>query len=148
MPHISPKVEEDRVEKIRAARKVLADKDKETVAVLPQSDLGPDGSVRTRDIAAAIMGVSQLYVQWPLRIQREDPGLFERIWNGQITISAALRVLDGVTETGFARRIRALRHRLNTISHIAAPHCCTRNVGGASVPRPFRAGCPYPGTGY
>ena len=113
MPHISAEVEKHRVEKIRAARKLLGDKNKETVVVLPRSNLGPDGWGRTRDIAAAIMGVSPTYVQRALRVQREDPELFEKIWNGQITVNAAIRILDGVTDTESAREIRTLRRLMN-----------------------------------
>ena len=75
--------------------------------------LGPAGSVRTRDIAAAIMGVSPRYIQMALRVQREDPELFEKIWNGQITVNAAIRILDGVTETESAREIKSLRRLLS-----------------------------------
>ena len=60
------------------------------------------------------MGVSGLYVQWALRVKREDPELFLKIWNGQITVKAAIRELDGVTETKSARGIKMLRRRLNS----------------------------------
>ena len=126
MPHISPETEEDRVEKIRAARKLMGYKDKETVVVLPRSNLGPDGWGRTRDLAAATMGVSPTYVQWALCVQREDPELFEKIWKGQITVNAALRVLDGVTETESARRTRALRRELNVLFHDPDPRFLER----------------------
>ena len=48
-----------------------------------------------------------------MRVKREDPELFLKIWNGQITVKAAIRVLDGVTETESAREIRTLRRLLN-----------------------------------
>ena len=86
-----PEVEKHRIENISAARKLLGHKDTETVALMPQSNLGPDGSVRTRDIAAQMMGVSEAYAGWAARVQREDPELFLKIWNGQITIRAAIR---------------------------------------------------------
>ena len=114
-PHISPQTEEGRVEKICAARKLVGQNDIDNVANLPHSDLGPAGSVRTRDIAAAVMGVSPRYIQTGLRVQRESPELFEKIWNGQLTISAALRILDGVTETESAREIKSLRRLQNAI---------------------------------
>ena len=107
------KVEKDRVENIRATRKLLGQNNTETVVLVPQSNLGPAGSVRTRDIAAAIMGVSPTYVGLAARVRREDPELFEKIWNGQITVNAAIRQLDGVTETPIAGQIRTLRRRLN-----------------------------------
>ena len=113
MPHISPETEEGRVEKIRAARKLLGHKDTETVALMPRAGSASDGWVRTRDIVAAIMGVSPRYVQMAMRVEREDPELFEKIWLGQITITAAIRILDGVTETESAREIRTLRRLLN-----------------------------------
>ena len=89
MPHISPQSEEDRAEKISAARKLLGQKATSDVVLVPHSNLGPPGKVRTRDIAAAIMGVSPTYIQLGLRVQREDPELFLKIWNGQITAGLA-----------------------------------------------------------
>ena len=113
MPYISPKIEEDRVEKIRAARKLLGQNNTETVKQISGSDLASDEPVRARDIAAAVMGVSPRYIQTGLRVQREDPELFEKIWRGQITVRAAIRILDGVTETESAREIRTLRRLMN-----------------------------------
>ena len=62
-PYISPKAEKERIEKTSAALKILGQKDTETVIVLSGSNLAPDKPVRTRDIAAPIMGVSPRYVQ-------------------------------------------------------------------------------------
>ena len=113
MPHISTEVEKHRIEKIRAARKLLGQNDTETRILISGSNSMSDEPVRARDIAAAIMGVSPAYVQWALRIEREDPELFEKVWNGQITITAAIRILDGVTETETAHEIRSLRRLMN-----------------------------------
>ena len=113
MPYISPDVEKGRVEKIRAARKLLGHKDTETWALMPGSKSTPDKPVRARDIAAAIVGVSPRYVEMAMRVEREDPELFEKIWLGQITITAAIRILDGVTETESAREIKTLRRLMN-----------------------------------
>ena len=71
MPYISPKTEEDRVEKIRAARKRLGHKDTETMILISGSKSAPDKPVLARDIAAAIMGVGGLYVQWAMGVERE-----------------------------------------------------------------------------
>ena len=109
---LRPKVEEDRVEKIRAARKLLGQNNTETVKKVSGSNLASDEPVRARDIAAAIVGVNPLYVQWALRLEREDPELFLKIWNGQITISAAMRVLDGITDSEYMRQFKALRREL------------------------------------
>ena len=113
MPHIAAEVEKDRIEKIRAARKLLGHKDTETMIVISGSKAAPDKPVLARDIAAAIMGVSPAYVQMAMRVEREDPELFLKVWNGQLTLNAALRVLDGVTETESAREIRTLRRLMN-----------------------------------
>ena len=66
------------------------------------------------------------YVQWALRVQREDPELFEKIWNGRMTICAAIRELDGVTETESARRTRTLRRELNILFRDPAPRFLER----------------------
>ena len=65
---LRPKVEEDRVEKIRAARKLLGQNNTETVKQISGSDLASDEPVRARDIAAAIVGVSPRYIQMALRV--------------------------------------------------------------------------------
>ena len=112
---LRPEVEEDRGEKIRAARKLLGQNNTETVKKVSGSNLASDEPVRARDIAAAIVGVNPLYVQWALRLEREDPELFLKVWNGQITISAAMRVLDGITDSEYMRQFKALRRELNAI---------------------------------
>ena len=112
MPYISPEMEERRLEKAKAtwARKREAD----GLQVFSPNLEKADGTTLTREIAGAIMGVSGTYVQWALRVKREDPELFLKIWNGQVTINAAIRQLDGITETDCARRIRTLRRELNS----------------------------------
>ena len=112
LEYITPDLEKRRLEKIKAtwARKREGDS-----MTPPAADLQEGGEQvpRARQIAADIMGVSHTYVGQALRVRREDPELFEKIWNGQITVNAAIRQLDGVTETPIAGQIRTLRRRLN-----------------------------------
>ena len=112
---LRPEVEEDRGEKIRAARKLLGQNNTETVKKVSGSNLASDEPVRARDIAAAIVGVNPLYVQWALRLEREDPELFLKIWLGQITVNAAINVLDGITDSQEACQFRSLRSEINAI---------------------------------
>ena len=113
-PHISPGVEKRRIEKIKAAWA-----QKREGGCLPNLannlNADPGGVVSARAIAAQIMGVSDRYVGDAMRVQRESPELFEKIWNGQITVNAAIRLLDGVTETESARQTRTLRRELNIL---------------------------------
>ena len=110
-PHISPGVEKRRIEKIKAAWA-----QKREGGCLPNLannlNADPGGVVSARAIAAQIMGVSDRYVGDAMRVQRESPELFEKIWNRQMTICAAIRELDGITDSDEVRQIRALHREI------------------------------------
>jgi len=61
------------------------------------------------------MRVSPAYVGSALRIQREAPELFEKLHAGQVTLQAALRVLNGETADAQQQEIKAARSELNQV---------------------------------
>ena len=72
-----------------------------------------DGPTRARAVAADMMGVSDRYVQYAVRVQREDAALLERVRSGQLTLTAAIRQLDGDVADEEARYLASVRRRLN-----------------------------------
>ena len=112
MAYISPDLEKRRLEKLKAtwARKREGDSMTPPAIGMQAAD---EKVPRAREIAADIMGVNPTYVGQAARVKRENPELFEKIWLGQITVTAAIRELDGVTETPIAYQISTLRRRLN-----------------------------------
>ena len=58
-------------------------------------------------------GVSDRYVGYALRLQRQEPELFRQVWSGRMTMPAALRELTGETVPEFTQAVRACRRRLN-----------------------------------
>ena len=67
----------------------------------------------SRLIVARMMAVSDRYVGYALRLQREAPELFRQVWSGQTTMPAALRELDGEDVPGLAQEAGAYRRRVN-----------------------------------
>ena len=114
IPYISPETEQKRLERLKATWERKREEGS-LEASLSASRQSKEPEVRTRAIAAQIMGVSEAYVRDALRVQRESPELFEKIWSGHITINAALHQLDGVTDADEVRQIRALRREQNAI---------------------------------
>ena len=115
IPYISEDVNRRRIEKIRAARQRAKQAEGETWTLMSGSPNEADAAARARDIAAQIMGVSGTYVQMALRGKGEAPDLFRKIWQGQVTVTAAMRQLDNPMPAEAAARVGSLRRRLNAI---------------------------------
>ena len=68
----------------------------------------------SRLTVAKMTGVSDRYVGYALRLQREAPELFRQVWSGQMTMPAALRELTGEAVPEWTQAVGAYRRRLNT----------------------------------
>ena len=60
-----------------------------------------------------MVNTSDRYVGYALRLQREAPELFQRVWSGQMTMPAALRGLTGGAVPELTQAVEAYRRRLN-----------------------------------
>ena len=114
MPHISPDVWQRRAEKISQIRRGTTPD--EVRALIPESEDGANPEVRERIIAAQIMGVSDRYVGDALRLQSEDPELFEQARAGKITLTRALRKLKGEQESEVTKHLAAVRKRITRLA--------------------------------
>ena len=83
------------------------------LANLPNNLEDQDGTVSARLTVARMMKVSDRYVGYALRLQREAPELFHRVWSGQMTMPAALRELRGEAVPELTQAVEACRRRLN-----------------------------------
>ena len=111
LPMVSEKVARERLEKIRKTWE--AKREGGWVELMPPNLGEADGRTLARAVAADMMGVSDRYVQYAVRVRREDPALLERVRSGQLTLTAAIRQLDGGTVDEEARYLTFVRRRLN-----------------------------------
>lgn len=96
VPRIAEDVNRKRIEKIRQAR--LDQPEGETLGNSPKTGTEPEAAVSSRVIAASMMGVNDNYVGLAQRVKQASPQLFEEVRAGEITLSAAIRRLDGLTD--------------------------------------------------
>ena len=112
VPRIS---EETAAGRLRKYRETIARRQGENcLANLPNNLADQDGTVSARLTVARMMKVSDRYVGYALRLQRDAPELFQRVWSGQMTMVAALRELAGETVPEFTQAVKACRQRLNS----------------------------------
>ena len=111
LPMVSEEVAQERLEKIRKTWE--AKRDAGWWELMPTNLDEADGPTRARAVAADMMGVSDRYVQYAVRVQREDAALLERVRSGQLTLTAAIRQLDGDVADEEARYLASVRRRLN-----------------------------------
>ena len=110
VPVLAEDVAAERIEKIRAAR--LAALGGEIRSSLTQSPSSTQSTVRSRDLAAQMMGVSTGYVQHALRVQRERPDLFEQLWNGTLNMPAALEQMEPPVDVRTRKHMASARARV------------------------------------
>ena len=110
IPRIS---EETAANRLRKYRETIARRQGEdwlsNLTSNPEDDGKPTSS---RLIVARMLGVSDTYVGYALRLQREAPELFRQVWAGQMSMPAAMRELTGETTPELAQALRAYRRRL------------------------------------
>ena len=94
---------------------LLEEGDVESLAALLDPNVTAEDEAVALSIAARAMGVSEAEVRMAQRVQREDPKLFEKILNGQITLNAALLKLDAATDDETKRRARELERQLDRL---------------------------------
>jgi len=117
LPHLSEKVQEERVRKITEARRKAASDsaDVEILANLPGSAKDEGEGVLARAVAADMLGVSERYVVDAFRLKNEAPELFQAVWSGKSTVNAALQSLASDPDSETTQRVRAIRTRLNAL---------------------------------
>ena len=113
MPRIAEGVNRKRIEKIRQARS--GEPAEETLPNLAKSGNEAEGPVSSRVIAAHMMGVSHGYVGLAKRVKEASPELFEKVRVGEVTLSEAIRRLEGITDDARATRVKAVRRPLNKL---------------------------------
>ena len=104
---------EKRIEKLRTtlARKA----ESECSSLMSNTQEASAAKVSSRQIAADMMQVSEGYITMAQRVQREAPELFEEIFAGRITVTAAIRELDGVTDDPRTVRAKAARSTVSKL---------------------------------
>ena len=113
LPDIAERVAQGRLERVRAAWDAKRD---EGCPVNLSDNLDGDSKLtESRMIVGEMMRVSPAYVSRALRIQREAPELFEQMHAGTLTLSEALRRLDGEADSPERQQIKASRTKLNHI---------------------------------
>ena len=113
LPYLSADINRDRIEKLRET--LRKKREGECSKLMSNTQSAEPEVVDAYRIAGALMGVSHTYVVLAARVKREDPELFLKIWNGQITVTAAINVLDGITDSAEARQFRSLRGEINAL---------------------------------
>ncbi|MBT3381441.1 MAG: ParB N-terminal domain-containing protein [Lentisphaerae bacterium] len=113
LPEISEDVNRKRIEKIRQAR--LATSGNQTMANSPESDTNVNAAVTARALAGNMMGVGDNYVGLAKRLKEDAPDLFERVRSGALTLSSALKELNGDPDDPHTARIKSVRGKLNRI---------------------------------
>jgi len=83
---------------------------------MPESKNNTDAEVRARIIAARIMVVSDRYVGYALRLQAEDPELFEQARAGKCTLTKAMRKLEGEQESKVTKGLTATLRRIKRLA--------------------------------
>ena len=96
VPRVAEDVNRKRIEKIRQAR--LSEGDGQTLANSPRSGGELDGPISSRAIAADMMGVNDRYVGLAKWVREASPELFEEVRVGELTLSEAIRRLEGITD--------------------------------------------------
>ena len=112
-PRIADDVNRKRIEKIRQAR--LNEGGGQTLSKMSRSADAGDGAVSSRAIAADIMGVSEGYIHLAKRVKEASPELFESVRSGHITLSEAIKQIDGLTDDARATRVKTVRRLLNRL---------------------------------
>jgi len=119
IPALSEELQQERARKISEARR------RSGAEILKQIS-GSGGEEQegpmARDIAAGLMGVSGFYAQQALEVLRADPSLFEQIWSGRLTVTAALRELHGETDAPLVQQVKSFRTRLNALLRDVGEH--------------------------
>ena len=113
LPYLSADMNRDRIRKLRET--LRKKREGEYMPLMADTHGSGQEELTTRAIAGQMMGVGHTYVTMAARVKREDPELFLKIWNGQITVNAAINVLDGITDSDEVREIRSLRSEINAI---------------------------------
>ena len=109
VPRIS---EETATSRLRKYRETIARRQDEHCLPNLTTNLEDGGElVSSRLIVARMMAVSDTYVGYALRLQREAPELFRQVWSGQMTMPAALRELTGGARPEFTQALRASEFR-------------------------------------
>ena len=111
VPMISEQVAQERLEKVR--RTWEAKREGGWREKVPSNLQADDVPTRARAVAADLMGVNDRYVADAMRLQREDPALFEKVRMGRVTLPAAMRQLAGSVTGAQARHVTTVRTRLN-----------------------------------
>ena len=113
MRRIAEDVNWQRIEKLQQtlARKA----DGECLELLPNTGECDEPRVSSRVIAADMMGVSDRYVALARRVRDASPKLFEEVRVGEVTLSAAIRRLEGTIDDARATRVKAVRRGPNRI---------------------------------
>jgi len=110
IPEWSEERQQERARKISEARRRSGAEILKQISGSPEEE--QEGPL-ARDIAAGLMGVSGFYAQRALEVLRADPSLFEQIWSGKLTVTAALRELHGETDAPLVQQVKSFRTRLN-----------------------------------
>jgi len=106
--------EEALLNRIARLRETLrAKRDGECRVLLPDTQTEVDISHRSRDVAADLMGVSATYIQRALRVQRERPDLFEKLWDGTMNMPTALAELEPSEDVAFKKEAASARGRVS-----------------------------------
>ena len=113
LPHISKDVNRKRIEKLKQS--LAARREGECLSQMTNTRSDSGAAVSARAVAADIMGVSDGYVGYAQQLQRDAPELFERIRNGQLTVTRAWRMLTQEGDTELARKRTLARQCLNRI---------------------------------
>ena len=112
IPRISEETAANRLRKYRET--VARRQGEDCLSNLTTNPEDGDELVSSRLIVARMMAVSDTYVGYALRLQREAPDLFQRVWSGQMSMPAALRELSDETVPELTQALRAYRRRLKT----------------------------------
>ena len=112
-PRIAEDVNRSRIEKIRQAR--LNEAKGETLPKMAKSGDSAQEPISSRVIAADMMGVSHGYVGLAKRVKEASPELFERVRSGHITLTEAIKQIDGLTDDARATRVKTVRRLLNRL---------------------------------
>ena len=113
LPYLCADINRDRIRKLRET--LRRKREGECSPLMANTQTGDREVVDVYVIAGEIMNVGHTYVTMAARVKREDPELFLKIWNGQITVTAAINVLDGITDSDEVREIKSLRRMQNAI---------------------------------
>ena len=125
VPRIAEDVNRKRIERLQQtlARKAGG----ECLANSPNTQVEPESPVSSRVIAASMMGVGDNYVGLAKRVREPSREFFEEVRAGELTLSEAIRRLDGLTDDARAVRVKAVRRKVRMLSgetlRMSPPQC-------------------------